>query len=190
MITFKDEKGYKKISKALQMTIIKKCKILESLETKPRSGRPRKVSAKTAIKIVRDTKKNPQVTSGEIQAALEKVGVVVSKRTIRQYLNSYELLGQVGRKKPLLRQCHKKALLQYARQHLDTTYSFRNTVICRDETKTELYGHNHKRYVWREDTKTYSEQNTIPTVKHGGGSLMFLGCVNFKGRILCKLMVR
>ncbi|KAA8590572.1 hypothetical protein FQN60_014506, partial [Etheostoma spectabile] len=27
----------------------------------------------------------------------------------------------------------------------------------------------------------YSEQNTIPTMKHGGGSLMFWGCVSSKG---------
>ncbi|KAA8585672.1 hypothetical protein FQN60_004366, partial [Etheostoma spectabile] len=41
------------------------------------SGRPRKILAKTARRVVRDAKKNPQVMSGEIQAALEKEGVVV-----------------------------------------------------------------------------------------------------------------
>lgn len=63
------------------LSLIKKWKILGSLDTKPRSGRPRKISAKTA-RIIRDTKKNPRVTSGEIQAALEKDGVVVARSTI------------------------------------------------------------------------------------------------------------
>uniref|UniRef100_A0AAY5L4Q6 Transposase Tc1-like domain-containing protein n=1 Tax=Esox lucius TaxID=8010 RepID=A0AAY5L4Q6_ESOLU len=145
-----------------------------SLDTKPRSGRPRKISDKTARTIVRDTKKNSQVTLGETQAALEKDGVVVSRSTTQRYLNKNELYGRVARKKPLLRQWHKKAWLQYARQHLDTPHSFWHTVIWSDETKIELYGYNHKRYVWRGVNKAYSEQNTILTVKHGGVSLIFL----------------
>uniref|UniRef100_A0AAY5KG33 Transposase Tc1-like domain-containing protein n=1 Tax=Esox lucius TaxID=8010 RepID=A0AAY5KG33_ESOLU len=126
-------KVYKKISKALQMpvstvqSLIKKWKTQGSLDPKPRSGRPRNISAKTARRIVRDTKENPQVTSGEIQAALEKDSVVVSRSTIRQYLNRNELLGQVARKKPLLCQCHKKAWLQYDRQHLDLPHIFWHT---------------------------------------------------------------
>uniref|UniRef100_A0AAY5LAC0 Tc1-like transposase DDE domain-containing protein n=1 Tax=Esox lucius TaxID=8010 RepID=A0AAY5LAC0_ESOLU len=77
----------------------------------------------------------------------------------------------------------KKRWLQYAQQHLNPPHSFWHTVIWSDETKIELYGHNHraKRYVWRGVNKAYSEQNTIPTVKHGGGSLMFWGCVSSKG---------
>uniref|UniRef100_A0AAY5JYK3 SCAN box domain-containing protein n=1 Tax=Esox lucius TaxID=8010 RepID=A0AAY5JYK3_ESOLU len=34
--------------------------------------------------------------------------------------------------------------------------------------------------VWRGVNKAYSEQNTILTVKHGGGSLIFWGCVSSK----------
>uniref|UniRef100_A0AAY5KXH6 Transposase Tc1-like domain-containing protein n=1 Tax=Esox lucius TaxID=8010 RepID=A0AAY5KXH6_ESOLU len=112
---YKDGKGYKKISKAFQIpvstvqSLMKKCKIRESLDTKPRSGRPRKISAKTARRIVWDTKKNPQVTSGEKDSALEKNGVVISRSTIRRYVNKNELHGRVARKKSLLHQCHKKA---------------------------------------------------------------------------------
>ncbi|KAA8584658.1 hypothetical protein FQN60_008443, partial [Etheostoma spectabile] len=62
-------------------------KILGCLNTKPRSGRPRKISAQTTRRIVRDVKQNPQVSSGEIPAALEKDGVVVARSTIRRYLN-------------------------------------------------------------------------------------------------------
>lgn len=40
----------------------------------------------------------------------------------------------------------------------------------------ELFVHNHKRYVWRGVNEAYDEKYTIPTVKHGGGSLMFWGC--------------
>uniref|UniRef100_A0AAY5KY04 Tc1-like transposase DDE domain-containing protein n=1 Tax=Esox lucius TaxID=8010 RepID=A0AAY5KY04_ESOLU len=57
-------------------------------------------------------------------------------------------------------------------------HSFWHTVNWNDETKIELYGHNH---IWRGINKAYSEQNTIPTVKHGDGSLMFWEGVSSKG---------
>ena len=70
---YKTGKGYKKISKELRMpissvqTLIKKWKMRDSVETKPRSGRPTKISATTARVIVRDAKKNPRITSADIQ---------------------------------------------------------------------------------------------------------------------------
>uniref|UniRef100_A0A3Q0TA48 Uncharacterized protein n=1 Tax=Amphilophus citrinellus TaxID=61819 RepID=A0A3Q0TA48_AMPCI len=38
-----------------------------------------------------------------------------------------------------------------------------------DETKTEQYGHNGKRYVWRSKGEAFKPENTVLTVKHGGG---------------------
>ncbi|CAI9569276.1 unnamed protein product [Staurois parvus] len=53
MDRYKDGKGHKEISKALNMPIstvkssIKKWKVLGSLDTKPSTGRPRKIAAAT-----------------------------------------------------------------------------------------------------------------------------------------------
>lgn len=162
-------------------TLIKKWKLRGSVETKPRSGRPTKISATAARKIARDAKKNPQITSAEIQESLKKTGVAVSRCTIRRHLNKNGLHGRVARRKPLLRKCHKASRLQYAKQHRDKPQNFWNKVIWSDETKIELFGHNHKRYIWRGVNKAYNEKYTIPTVKHGGGSLMFWGCVSYRG---------
>ena len=49
------------------------------------------------------------------------------------------------------------------------------------ETKTELFGLNSTRRVWRKRNAEYDPKNTIPTVKHGGGSLMLWGCFSSKG---------
>ena len=40
-----------------------------------------------------------------------------------------------------------------------------NKILWTDETKIKLFGLNAKRHVWR-------KPGTIPTVKHGGGSIM------------------
>ena len=47
-------------------------------------------------------------------------------------------------------------------------------MLWSDETKSELFGLNAKRYVWRKPA-------TIPTVKHGGGSTMLWGYFSAAG---------
>ncbi len=66
-------------------TLIKKWKMRDSVKAKPWSGRPTKISATTARKIVWDAKKNPQITSAEVQDSLEKSGVAVSRCTIKRH---------------------------------------------------------------------------------------------------------
>ena len=49
-----------------------------------------------------------------------------------------------------------------------------NKILWSDETKIELFGLNAKRHVW-------SEPGTIPTVKHGCGSIMLWGYFSAAG---------
>ncbi|KAA8584142.1 hypothetical protein FQN60_015350 [Etheostoma spectabile] len=58
----------------VQSLIKKKWEILGSHNTKkPRSGRPRKISAKTATRLVGDAMKNPQVRSGKYRLLWKKM---------------------------------------------------------------------------------------------------------------------
>ena len=52
----------------------------------------------------------------------------------------------------------------------------RNKILWSDETKIELFGLNAKRHVWK-------KPGTIPTVKHGGGSIMLWGCLTAAGTL-------
>ena len=45
----------------------------------------------------------------------------------------------------------------------------RNEILWSNETNIQVFGLNAKRHVWR-------KPGTIPTVKHGGGSIMLWGC--------------
>ena len=38
-----------------------------------------------------------------------------------------------------------------------------------------------QRYVWRRKNEAYAEKNTLPTVRHGGGSVMLWGCFASSG---------
>ena len=57
----------------------------------------------------------------------------------------------------------------------------RNKILWSDETKIEFFSLNAKRQVWRKPFTTHHLANTIPMVKHGGGSIMLWGCFSVAG---------
>ena len=96
------------------------------------------------------------------------------KDNISAALHQSDCYGRVARRKPLLSKRHMTALLEYAKRHLTNSQTIRNKILWSDETKTELFGLNTKHHVWR-------KHGTIPTVKHGGGSIMLWGCFSAAG---------
>ena len=183
---YKTGEGYKKISKELRMpishvqTLIKKWKMRDSFETKPWSGRSTKLSSTTARKIVRDAKKNPQMTTAEIQDFLTKSGVDVSQCTIRRHCMG--LHGHVVIRKPLLRQCHKKNQAYNMPNSTETSHKTSGTKSFGVMgPKLNFLATTINTTFGEESTRPMMMMYTIPTVKHGDGSLMFWGFVSHKG---------
>lgn len=122
--------GYKKIAKHFQMSIssvrnvIKKWQSSGTVEVKARSGRPRKISDRTARRIVRKAIQNPRLTARSLQKDVADTGVVVHYSTIKRYLYKYGLHGRVIRRKPLLRPHHKNQRLNFANEHIDKPEAF------------------------------------------------------------------
>ncbi|KAI4873138.1 hypothetical protein NFI96_031583 [Prochilodus magdalenae] len=157
----KSGKGYKAISKCFQVpvatvqSIIKKYKKFRTVENLRRCGRKPKVTPVLARRIVREVKKNPRITTKAILVNLDSAG------------------GDISR--------HTKARLTFANAHLDKEEDFWCSVLWSDETKIELFGHNDVCTIWRKKGEAFNPKNTIPTVKHGGGNLMFWGCFSANG---------
>uniref|UniRef100_A0AAZ3SWC0 Transposase Tc1-like domain-containing protein n=1 Tax=Oncorhynchus tshawytscha TaxID=74940 RepID=A0AAZ3SWC0_ONCTS len=107
---------------------------------------------------------------------LEETGTKVSISTVKRVLYRHNRKGRSARKKPLLQNRHEKDRLRFETAHGDKDRTFWRNVLWSDETKIELFGHNDHCYVWRKKGDACKPKNTIPTVKHGGGSIMLWGC--------------
>uniref|UniRef100_A0A8C5QZS5 Transposase n=1 Tax=Leptobrachium leishanense TaxID=445787 RepID=A0A8C5QZS5_9ANUR len=173
--------GYKKIAKMLNIpretigSIIRKFKAKGTVETLPGRGRKKMLTSTAVRYLKRRVKKSPRVTAEELRKDLTDVGTEVSAQIIRRTLRNEGLHARTPRRTPLLSP-KNKSRLQYAKSHVDKPQKFWDRVLWTDETKLELFGPMDQRYVWRRKNKAYEEKNTLPTVKHGGGSIMLWGC--------------
>ena len=179
--------GYKRISAALKVpkstvaSIILKWKKFGTTRTLPRPGRPAKLSNRGRRALVSEVKKNPKITVAELQRCSREMGESSTKSTITAALHQSGLYGRVARRKPLLSARHMKACIEFAKKHMKDSQTMRNKILWSDETKIELFGVNSKRYVWRKPGTAHHLPNTIPKVKHDGGSIMLGGCFSAAG---------
>uniref|UniRef100_A0A9J8CB05 Transposase Tc1-like domain-containing protein n=1 Tax=Cyprinus carpio carpio TaxID=630221 RepID=A0A9J8CB05_CYPCA len=110
--------GYKKISAALKVpkstvaSIILKWKTFGTTRTLPRAGRPAKLSYLGRRALVREVKKNPNITVAELQRCSWEMGESCRKSTITAALHQLGLYGRVARQKPLLSARHMKKHLK------------------------------------------------------------------------------
>ena len=187
MKIYKQSQGYKNISRDLEVplstvhNIIKKFITHGTVANLPGRGRKGKINERMQHRIVRMVDKRPQSTSTQVQAVLQTLGVEVSARTIRRHLNEKKRYGRRPRRTPLLTKRHKKARLEFVKMYLSKPQSFWENVLWTDETKVQLFGKARHSTVYRKKNEAYKEKNTVPTVKHGGGSVMFWGCFAASG---------
>ena len=72
-------------------------------------------------------------------------------------------------------------IMQVATSHAAGTTNMWSKVLWSDETKIEVFGLNAKHYVWQKTNTVHDPEHTIPTVKHGVGSIMLWGCFSSAG---------
>ena len=69
----------------------------------------------------------------------------------------------------------------FTKRHVGDSPNIWKKVLWSDESKTEIFGHQGKRYIWCKPNTSHHPENTIPTVKHGGGNIMLWGCFSSAG---------
>ncbi|CAJ0963147.1 unnamed protein product, partial [Ranitomeya imitator] len=111
---------------------------------------------------------------------LHKAGM--GYKTISKTLGEKETtVGEICPQGPPAQDGTCAAHLKFANEHLDDSVSDWEEKLWSDETNIELFGMNSTCCVWRKRNAAYDPKNTVPTVKHGGGNIMFWGCFSAKG---------
>ncbi len=76
---------------------------------------------------------------------------------------------------------HKKACKQFTEDKQTKDMDYWNYVLWSDETKINLFCSDGVKRVWRQPGEEYKDKCVLPTVKHGGGSVMVWGCMSAAG---------
>ncbi|GAV01877.1 hypothetical protein RvY_12516 [Ramazzottius varieornatus] len=71
--------------------------------------------------------------------------------------------------------------LKFVMRYGKKPQTFWDNVLWSDETKINLFGSDGIVRVWRKPGEECAPSCTVPTVKHGGGRLIFWGCFSAKG---------
>jgi transposase len=145
-------------------------------------GRKKVLTERNKNWIVREIKKNPRTSAPVLSAALqERFEINVSTQTVRNALKENGYNGRVARKKPFISKVNCDKRLLFANDYKSKDAGFWNKVIFTDESKFNLFGSDGRIMVWRKPNTQLEIQNTVPTVKHGGGSVMVWGCFSAAG---------
>ncbi len=124
------------------------------------------------------------MSAASIAAEVEGVGgQPVRAQTIHNTLHQIDLHGCRPRRKPLLKMMHKKARKQFAEDKQTNDMDYWYHVLWSDETKTNLFGSDGVKHVKRQPGEEYKDKCVLPTVKHGGGSVMVGGCMSAAGTV-------
>lgn len=185
---WKEKKSFRKIGKiigkphATVQYIINQYKSTGCYKVRPRSGRPRKLTAREESTVVKKIRINSKISAPKVaQEIKEEFSKNVNPQTIRNCLHRAGYNGRVARRKPLISEKNRKKRLEFAREHANKTNAFWETVIFSDETKINLFGSDGRDKVWRKKNTALKIENVCPTVKHGGGNVLLWGCMSANG---------
>ncbi|KAG1135943.1 hypothetical protein G6F37_010979 [Rhizopus arrhizus] len=127
------------------------------------------------------------ITLGRLKSDVEVFDyfkAIYPRLTYNTTLNALKRLGFKARQKrkvPLLSARYSKAGLNWALAHKYWTINDWRKVILSDESKINIWGSDGVEVYWSLPGSPLQPHHAIPTVKHGGGSVMVWACMTSHG---------
>ena len=157
--------------------IIKKKEETGSVANRKRSGRQRTTSATEDRRIAITTKRSRLLTAPEItKSIINSREDSISVTTVKRRLMEAGLGDIIAVWKPLLRSQNKKKRLKWVKQHEQLIVDNWRRVLFTNVSQFQIFGSKRKVCVRRKVGEQMMKQCVVPTVKHGGGSIMVWDC--------------
>ncbi len=145
--------------------IIRKWKKHKQTVNLPRSGAPCKISPRGVSVIMRTVRNQPKTTREDLVNDLKVAGTIVTKKTPGNTLRREGLKSCSAPQGPP------------AQESTCTGPS----EVCQRTSEWFRGEQGEGVMVRRRRNATYDPKNTFPTIKHGGGNIILLGCFSAKG---------
>ena len=127
-----------------------------------RSGRPRKLTVRSARYVTRLVNQNQRKCAADILLTLYLKLLVLAFQlqpdSMHTTAHQANLHGRRPCRKHLLKPKHKQARLQFANNHEDKPLSFWDPFLWSDETKVNLFGSDGVQNVWRRPGDKYRKK--------------------------------
>ena len=177
------------VSKPQVERIRKRYQETGDVHDRPRSGRPRKTTARDDSLLVRLSKARPMSTTSQLQEEWTPATPVLS-RIVRRILAHNGLHGHIAALKPVINKRQLRNRVAYAMAHSVTegwTAEKWRKIDFSDESSVELHP-KHRQYCLRPSGARLDPRFTHKTVKFGGGKFMVWGYIQYGGaREICKV---
>lgn len=174
-----------KIAQTSVSYLIKKHKAGIGMDDTPRTGRPKKLTARQERRLIIESKKCNDKTANELR---KEVGLenIVSTSTVKRCLRKNGLFGRVAAKKPALTNKQRRNRKQWCLERRNWNTTDWSKIIFSDECKINLHSCSRK-YVRRKVGERFKEKNLQPSRKFSP-SVMVWGAIRCDGKrvlILC-----
>jgi len=147
-----------------------------------RPGRPEMLSDRDKRALDRIANKNRDAVLAVVTEELTiNIGTTISTKTTSKYLRELGWKSCFKCRKPLLTESHVKARLKWCREYLKWAHPDWRYVVFTDESKFQMHTADGGHRVWRRADEKYHKDCITPTMKFGGGKVMFWGCFSWSG---------
>jgi transposase len=150
-------------------TTIRRFKATGTAESRPRPGRPPKVTPQASRRVLRDITEDP---NRPWDAYGREIGV--SGKTVKEVAGKAGLHRRIARKKPYLRQEHIAKRLEWLKETEGLDWK---RVIFTDEASVEMGKKGGVSWTIRRPNQQFKHKHIIPTFKQGRQSLMIFGAI-------------
>lgn len=144
--------------------------------SKPRPGRPKKLSTRDIRQIIRYIRTNKSTRRITLTQLKKLFRLQVHEHTLRTALQKAGYHHRIARRRPYLNKRDRKRRLQFARQHKDWTVEQWASVLFSDEMAIKLFMERRsKDYIWRTAEEEFHPDCINYKRRPKGIGLMFWG---------------